>query len=480
MGWVDFFCDYFINEIGGRMGFIRDWKLFSKQIYRAVRNYKRPKEVVAIKSQIRDSLDSPLSSILNSYKVGSLSCSFCDTLRQIPVLNNAIVTFKMLVGDGHFECKKGKVEKELNTWREDVDVNYLLKGYSHFQRQFYDAYLTYGVVFGEMIPSILFDRIVKLKIANTADMRFMINNGELVVGQIGDNFQAVRLKDQEYILCFTHDNRNGSPIGNSLFWSVPVIAQVWDRIINSIGNTFMRIGDPSFMVTVSGGDYTLPGDIQNTIDNVSSSFEEMNKYRRRGQPTDVFVGAPPGGKVEIQMIGKEGILALESIPVQTIIDQLLAAVQLPGALLGITQARTSSYKLTDHQIQMVLARVAVYRNDYLTIKRKIINMHLALREMVGEKWRWVWNEINLLDVTQHADAELNKRKSQGIFVKMLIDLIHNKIIDKGIFTKAVIEAGIIRESEMGVFSSKNGVIDYFMVGLKNHSLKELLEDLGVK
>jgi len=462
------------------MGFIRDWKLFTKHIYRLIKNYKQLKETVAIKSQIRDSLDSPLSSILNSYKVGSLSCKFCDTLRQIPVLNNAIVTFKMLVGDGHFECEKKKVEKELNVWREDVDVNYLLKGYSHFQRQFFDAYLTYGAVFGEMIPSILFDGIVKLKIANTADIRFMVDNGELVVGQTGDNFQAVKLENQEFILCFTHDNRNGSPLGNSLFWSVPVIAQVWDRIINSIGNTFMRIGDPSFMVTVSGGDYTLPGDIQNTIDNVSSDFEEMNRYRRRGQTTDIFVGAPPGGKVDIQMIGKEGILALESIPVQTIIDQLLASVQLPGALLGITQARTSSYKLTDHQIQMVLARVAVYRNDYLTIKRKIINKHLALKGMTGEKWKWVWNEINLLDVTQHAAAELNKRKAQGIFVKMLIDLIGNEIIDGEIFTRAVIEAGIIRESEMGIFTSKNGVVNYFKEELKNHSLKEILKDLGVE
>jgi len=129
---------------------------------------------------------------------------------------------------------------------------------------------------------------------------------------------------------------------------------------------------------------------------------------------------------------------------------------------------------------MVLARVAVYRNDYLTIKRKIINMHLVLKGMTGEKWKWVWNEINLLDVTQHAAAELNKRKAQGIFVKMLIDLIGNKIIDEGIFTKVVIEAGIIRESEMGVFSSKNGVIAFFREGLKNHSLRELLEDLGIE
>jgi len=460
------------------MGLIRDWTAFTKNIYRAIKNYKQPNDSEPAKSQLRDSLDSPLASILNSYKVGSLSCQFCDTLRQIPVLNNAIITFKMLIGDGHFECEKESIKKELNTWREDVAVNYLLTGYAHFQRQFFDAYLTYGAAFGEMIPSISFDRITKLKVANTADMRFMIEDGQIVVGQISDtNFQAVKLDNQDFIFCFTHDNRNGSPFGNSLFWSVPVIAQVWDRIINSIGNTFMRIGDPSFMVTVSGGDNTLPKDIENTITNIATAFQKMWKFRRQGKTTDVYSGAPPGGSIKLEMIGKEGIVALESIPIQTIVDQLSAAVHLPGILLGITQAKTSSYKLTDHQVQMIISKVQTYRGDYMSIKRKAVNMHLALRGLAGAQWHWVWDEINLMDIVQHAQAELHKRNAQNVFVKMLIDLMMNAIIDEQIFIDSVVDAGIIPESQMNAYGGKNGVKSFFQERLKYQSLKTILNEL---
>ena len=462
------------------MGFIRDWTLFTKNIYRSVRDYKQPNDSEPAKAQIRESLNSPLSSILNSYKVGSLSCKFCDTLRQIPVLNNAIVTFKMLIGDGHFECEKESVEKELNTWRENVMVNYLLTDYSNFQRQFFDAYLTYGAAFGEMIPSVSFDRIVKFKVANTADMCFMVEDGKIVVGQISNtSFQAVKLENQEFVFCFTHDNRNGSSLGNSLFWSVPVIAQVWDRIINSIGNTFMRIGDPSFLVTVSGGDNTLPKDITNTINNAAAAFQKMWKFKRQGKTTDVYTGAPPGGNVKLEMIGKEGIVALESIPIQTIVDQLSAAVHLPGILLGITQAKTSSYKLTDHQVQMIISKVQTYRNDYMAIKRKAVNMHLALQGMAGAKWRWVWDEINLMDVVQHAQAELHKRNAQNVFVKMLIDLMSYDIIDEQIFIDSVVDAGIIPESQINSYGGKNGVKSFFQEKLKYQSLKTILSELKI-
>jgi hypothetical protein len=203
----------------------------------------------------------------------------------------------------------------------------------------------------------------------------------------------------------------------------------------------------------------------------------MWKNRRQGKTTDVYGGAPPGGEVKIEMIGKEGVVALEKVPVNTITDQLAAAVHLPGVLLGITQAQTASYKLTDHQVQMIVSKVQAYRNDYFNVKKQIVEMHLALRGLAGAIWRWVWDEINLMDVAEHAKAELDKRQAQKTFVEMLVLLMENVLIDDRVFLDAVIGAGIIPESQIKSYGGPEGIRAFFYEKMKYQNLKTLLDEL---
>ena len=367
-----------------------------------VQRQPQPKRTAA-SGQLRDGLNNTLITKLEGYIPSKFDLELYELIREaIPFIDVAIIKLVRLIGDFEFDTFGDKrLLEKLNAFRRAVRVNYLGVGLDDFIYQMSDAAFHYGFGVGELIPTRSRMEVERLKVANSKYFKFKLKNGRLVLTQdFGIEKTDIEFNDNIFYLAF--DKRNGHPQGYSLLYSLPFVADIFARIEKSIENVWWRAGDPTFVTTIQGGERTTGEQIKDAVEDVKKQMIEAMRARRDGKVYDIYTGVPMGGKILIDILGKEFKFPDLKDSVRLLLEQIVAKTGLPPFMLGLSWSTTE--RMSKDQNDMIVADTQYRRQQLDPILDEVIDRFLVLTGDAGKKWKKVWAPVNLLDVLETGRA----------------------------------------------------------------------------
>ena len=377
------------------------------------------------RSQTYDVWNQPQTSLFDSYNPGyDKNADFLAYLRNnIPILDIAITKKIQLIGKYRIDAFGNKaVQDKLDTFNDSVKVNYFGNGLNDHIKQLCDSTFEFGTSFGEIVPLADFNGIYKLKNARTKDVTFIHNEGDLVYApktKYGEKPKP--FENQEFIYSVAFDKREGRPDGMSMFNSLPFIGQLFMRILKTIENQVWRMGDPTFVFAIESAENY--NEAKSSITGLQSNTQTAMKERRVGKTSDIFTALPKGSKLFMKALGEGLDLPPLEIPMKTILEQIIAKTNFPPFFFGIHWA--STYNITKHQNDMIISSIESHRDQLNPILKRIFDMFLIMEGHAGVPYKWVWEPVNLLDLSEQAKARHLNTTADGKQIDNLVNLVLN-------------------------------------------------------
>ncbi len=393
---------------------------------------------------IRDEFDSPFAVSFNNYSPQQFNLDLYDIMREaIPILDETVSKLKGLIGSFEIQSENKTVKETLDIFCKNVQVNYHGYGINEFVNQIADSAIAKGFGVGELIPNIGLSDIYKLKTAKANYFRFVKSGEELVLAQrIPQTMTDNIITDMENIYYLAFDKRDGYPQGYSLFWSLPFMSEIFVRISSAINNTIWRVGDPTFLITVEGGDGSSIHECNQAASQIKDAIVESMKSRKTGNVRDVY-GGVKNATINVRTLGTEKDLINLEVPLRTILEQIIAKTSLPPFMFGISWATTE--RMSTHQNDMVVSNTENYRTKIDPILRDIFDKKLIMSNVNNFDYEIVWNPVNLMDEAEQARAHYleaqAKAKEYERIAQMYLDgifdeeALRNELVDCGLMSK---------------------------------------------
>lgn len=353
--------------------------------------------------QIRDQWNDPTLKSFDTYLPTKYNLPLYDVIREsIPLIDVAIIKLVRLIGDFDFETfGNDSLRRKLEAFREKVKINYYQTGLDDYIYQVSDAAFAYGFSVGELVPNSIITNVERLKIGDSKTFKFKKDGNRLVLVQaVSGGFQEVPMRDNIFLLSF--DNRNGHPQGVSLIASLPWVAQVLLRIEKSLENLYWRMGDPTFVSLVSGGDKSNYKQVKEAIDGLIEQFNAAFQARRQGKTMDIHGGAPNGGKVDIKSLGADFNWPDVDKHTRLLIEQIISKTNLPPFSFGLNWSTTE--RMSKDQNDMLIMDTNARRRQLEPHIIEIIDSFLILTGDAGARWKLRWKPVNMLDVMENSRA----------------------------------------------------------------------------
>lgn len=430
--------------------------------------------------QIRDSWNDPVLKQLNTYVVNRSNFRLFDVLREaVPFIDIAIIKLVRLLGDFEYETYGDvALKRKLESFRTGVKCNYFGVGLDDFIYQMSDAALHYGYGVGESVVNRTVTDLERLIVGDSRTFRFKKENNKLnLVQQIDGGFKEVKLKDNIYYLAF--DLRNGHPQGVSMIYSLVYSSQVFLRIEKAIENLYWRMGDPTAVALVSGGDKTNAEHIKTAVNNLKDQVATAMQARRDGKVQDIFGGAPHGGKVEIKSLFSDFQWPDMAPTARIMVEQIIAKTDLPPFMLGLSWSTTE--RMSKDQNDMIVASTKYRRQQLDPGLYEIHDKFLILTGDAGKRYKLRWKPVNLLDIMETARARYFEAFAQEKEIANYLMLIDNGWVDEDEITERVREDMRYRKSIKKI-SGGNGKGDakaYLQFMKKKYSRRIALQNLIV-
>ena len=117
------------------------------------------------------------------------------------------------------------------------------------------------------------------------------------------------------------------------------------------------------------------------------------------------------GDVDIKVIGADNQLFDTEVPVRQILEQLIAKLSVPPFLLGLSWSTTE--RMSAQQADILTSELEYYRRLLTPVIRKIAVTFLTLQGADCDV-DIIWDNINLQDETELADARLKNAQAAQI------------------------------------------------------------------
>ena len=109
------------------------------------------------------------------------------------------------------------------------------------------------------------------------------------------------------------------------------------------------------------------------------------------------------GDVQIKAIGADGQQMDSEVPVRQMLEQIVAKMGIPPFLLGLSWSSTE--RMSSQQADILTSELEYYRNLLTPVIEKICGLWMRMNGE-DEEFEICWNNINLQDETQLANARL--------------------------------------------------------------------------
>lgn len=318
----------------------------------------------------------------------------------VPIIDAAILKTVRLTGDFTVECDSPYVQREINAFLKTVKVGGCSSGITAFLSAYLDQMLTYGTAAGEIVPCSDGRSIGALYNASLEgiELRAEKNPLNVTVCMKSASGESVPVPNQELILVTPLNPEPGSLCGTSILKGLPFVGGILLKIFNSLGVNWERVGNIRFAVT-----YKPPGDMSErafTRERAQQIAEQWGKAMRDGGQVSDFVSV---GDVSIKVIGADNQVLDSEVPVRQLLEQIIAKLSIPPFLLGLSWSSTE--RMSSQQADILTSELEYYRNLLTPVIEKICGLWMRMNGYDGE-FEICWNNINLQDETQLANARL--------------------------------------------------------------------------
>lgn len=325
----------------------------------------------------------------------------------VPVIDSAICKIVRLIGTFEISCKNKTMEKQLNYFVNNVQVNGTNYGMNSFISSYLDQMLTYGTAVGEIIPDFSGYDIKALYNASLEDIELSAEDNPLNVDVYvcRNNFVKEKVPYKDLILVTALNPQPGEIKGTSILKGLPFVSSVFLKIANTIGVNWERIGNVRFAVTYKPSDNM--GDMMYTKERAMQIADEWSKAMR-GDCVSDFVSV---GDVDIKVIGADNQILECQTPSRLMLEQIVSKLSIPPFLLGLSWSSTE--RMSSQQADILTSELEYYRNQINPVIQKICKLWLRMHGC-DEKFEIIWNNINLQDEVELANARLSNAQAQQI------------------------------------------------------------------
>ena len=391
---------------------------------------KKPQDLTSAtpsRPQVRDSSLSPFASAFASYAPLKHNIGLFRVLREaIPFINVAILKRTKLIGSFGFETFGDEgLKKKLDDFKRNVPVNWpIQRGLDVFLDAKINSTFETGMGFGEIVPTQSLNSVHYLKTCRTEDIRFVqdeVTGAWQYAARREQSLLVEPLPNQDLITYLSFDNRDAHPRGYSILYSLPFVAQVLIRMEKSWENMAFRFGDPTIAMIVKGGKGDKTADVKGIVEGVTGQWKKINILRKQGQAGDMIGGVGEGGDVEFKVIGEGAQITISEISVRTILEQIIANLDLPPFMLGISWSSTE--RISKDQNDMIVTNVNHERDRISHVLDQIIGKFLIYERDFGKKWEVKWNEVNLMDEESQAKARMWNAQANLKIIESMAQMI---------------------------------------------------------
>ena len=328
----------------------------------------------------------------------------------VPVIDAALDKILRLTGTFRVICSDSTKQRALDDFIENVRVGPCTFGLRRFVNCYLDSLLTYGNAVGEIVPTAEGDDIYALYNAKLSDIHIL--PGKTVLeAQICTASGIGKPEPVKYpqLILFTPLNPPSGEIrGASLLRSLPFVSDVLMKIFSSIGTNFERVANLRYAVTYnpgsSGVDKAHARDIASTI---AAQWSDAMASSKTGVIKD-FVAV---GDVGIKVIGADNQMIDTEVPVRQMLEQIVAKLGIPPFMLGLHWSSTE--RMSTQQADILTSELESYRRMLDGVIMRICNLWLGLQGW-GTRIRIEWNDINLQDQVETANARLIIAQAQAL------------------------------------------------------------------
>lgn len=333
----------------------------------------------------------------------SRECALYDSIRDaIPIVDAAIDKILRLVGAFEVICEDEAAQEELDAFLQAVKVGHAGEGLHSFINTYLDNLLTYGNAAGEMVLSPDGEEIAALY--NVPLQSISVEKDEedlrLRFYACGGAGEAAPIANPNLILFSALNPAPAQIKGRSLLSSLPFVSSVLLKIYESIGQNFERVGNLRFAVTYKP-DAASPDKAyaKEIAESIAREWSGAMSSGKNGAVRD-FVAV---GDVDIKVIGADNQILDSSVPVRSMLEQIVAKLGLPPFMLGLSWSTTE--RMSKQQADMLTSELEYYRRLLDMPIRRICSLFLAMRGF-GSGVRVEWEIINMQDEIDIAQARL--------------------------------------------------------------------------
>ncbi|MBQ1437729.1 MAG: serine/threonine protein phosphatase [Ruminococcus sp.] len=364
---------------------------------------KKRRSASAVQTVPKEKLDGGILSFQRFDSQCRAERALYDSLRDgIPVIDAAICKIVRLIGSFEIVTDSRSSQKEANRLCTEVKINGSSRGLENYIYGFLDSLLTYGAAVGEMIPDPLGNGIGALYQASLDDVEIKADKTPLdLIVCSGKGAFAAPVKYQSLVLAALLNPKPGTVKGTSILSGLPFVSGILEKILVSVKNNWERAGDVRFAVTYNP---------QNGVFSEEDARKIAGEWREAVRSDRVcdFVAV---GDVSVKVIGAEKEMPECETPVRIILEQILAKLGIPPFLLGLSWSSTE--RMSAQQSDILTSELEYYRSALNPVIRKIVGTHLRLLGFDGG-FEIVWNDINLQDAVELAQARLNNAQAMRI------------------------------------------------------------------
>ena len=323
------------------------------------------------------------------------------------MIDAAISKIIRLTGDFKIVCEDEEVEKKINKFISNVQVNSCGRGIHHFISSHLSQLLTYGTAIGEIVLSGDCESIAALYNASLSNVVLSTKDSplNLIIYRKKPDGSMKAIKYPQLVLISTLNPEPGYIYGNSIMKGLPFVSGILLKIFKTIGANWERVGNVRFAVTYKPSSDS--GERAYTKERAAQIASEWTKAMKSQNPTD-FIAI---GDVGIKVIGADNQVLESQIPVRQMLEQIVSKLSIPPFLLGLSWSSTET--MSTQQAEILNSEIESYRRILNPIISKICDMWLRLN---GFKcpYEISWCKIDLEDQLQIANTRLINAKAREI------------------------------------------------------------------
>ena len=326
----------------------------------------------------------------------------------VPIIDAAISKIVRLVGGFKIKSENLELEEKLNKFLFNVKVNASSNGAESFIAMYLDQLLTFGTAVGEIVPNLQGDNICALYNASLKDVELTTDGSPLNLKVLKKEKPgvAVPLKYQDLLLVSSLNTDPGKIYGNSILKGLPFVSGVLLSIYNSIESNWERVGNVRFAVT-----YKPSPDASEKAYAKDRAMQVANEWRKAMNSCGTVSDFVSVGDVSIKVIGADNQILDSEIPVKQMLEQIVAKLGIPPFLLGLSWSTTE--KMSTQQADILTSELDAYRRILNPVIFKICSMWTRINGY-DDNFEIVWDNINLQDEVELANARLTKAKALEI------------------------------------------------------------------